>query len=151
MWQAVTYGNGLFVAVGSGGAVMTSPDGLRWTRRTAAAANSWQGVAWDGQKFVAVSSNGTNRVMYSSDGFTWENGAVDGFSDMHDCEWRDVTYGNGWFVAVARLGPDRAMYSSNGTYWNKGSLANYHYSVAYRREGPLRCCRLCRTWSGLLV
>jgi hypothetical protein len=27
----VTYGNGLFVAVGNGEAVMTSPDGIEWT------------------------------------------------------------------------------------------------------------------------
>jgi len=38
-WTSVTYGNGLFVAVGTG--VMTSPDGINWTARTVAGTNNW--------------------------------------------------------------------------------------------------------------
>jgi hypothetical protein len=30
--NGVTYGNGLFVAVGEGGTILTSPDGVSWTR-----------------------------------------------------------------------------------------------------------------------
>jgi hypothetical protein len=48
---------------------MTSPNGITWTPRTAAAANNWQSVAYgtvDGRGvFVAVSTNGTDRVMRS--------------------------------------------------------------------------------------
>lgn len=42
-WNSVTYGEGLFVAVATGGGsrVMTSPDGINWTARSAAAANGW--------------------------------------------------------------------------------------------------------------
>jgi hypothetical protein len=32
--KGVTYGNGLFVVVGDGGAILTSPDGVSWTQRT---------------------------------------------------------------------------------------------------------------------
>ena len=54
--DAVTYGNGLFVAVGQGGThqVMTSPDGVTWTARTAAEANSWDSVTYGNGQFVAV-------------------------------------------------------------------------------------------------
>jgi hypothetical protein len=31
----VTYGNGLFVAVGEDGTILTSPDGAAWTRNSA--------------------------------------------------------------------------------------------------------------------
>jgi hypothetical protein len=35
----VTYGNGLFVAVGDGGTILTSPDGVSWTARTSGTSN----------------------------------------------------------------------------------------------------------------
>lgn len=64
-WRAVTFGNGLFVAVGydtaaGQGAVMTSPDGITWTNRTAPASdNTWAAVTYKDGLFVAVSSSGT--------------------------------------------------------------------------------------------
>ena len=65
-WFSVTYGNNLFVAVGSG-VVMTSPDGITWTSRTAAS-NSWRSVTYGDGLFVAVSATGTlNRVMTSGE------------------------------------------------------------------------------------
>ena len=70
-WYAVTYGNGLFVAVsytGTGNRVMTSPDGITWTSRTSAADNGWASVAYGDGLFVAVSITGTgNRVMTSGE------------------------------------------------------------------------------------
>lgn len=66
-WTAVTYGNGLFVAVsatGTGDRVMTSPDGITWTLRASAADNSWQSIAYGNGLFVAVANSGTgDRVM----------------------------------------------------------------------------------------
>ena len=68
-WRAVTYGNGLFVAVantGSENRVMTSPDGITWTIRTSAADNNWRGVTYGNGLFVAVAYSGRgNRVMTS--------------------------------------------------------------------------------------
>ena len=64
IWNSVTYGNGLFVAVGNG--VMTSPDGITWSNRTSAAVNNWRSVAYGDGLFVAVSDTGAgNRVMTS--------------------------------------------------------------------------------------
>ena len=68
-WQAITYGNGLFVAVavtGTGNRVMTSPDGITWTIRTSAADNGWYGIAYGNGLFVAVAYSGSgDRVMSS--------------------------------------------------------------------------------------
>ncbi|MEO8235611.1 MAG: hypothetical protein ABI549_09380, partial [Flavobacterium sp.] len=70
-WRSVIYANGKFVAVGSN-IVMTSPDGITWTTRTAAANNNWNSVTYGNSLFVAVSNSGTgNRVMTSPDGITW--------------------------------------------------------------------------------
>jgi hypothetical protein len=42
----VTYGNGLFVAVGDFGTILTSPDGVSWTARTSGTGNDLYGVAY---------------------------------------------------------------------------------------------------------
>jgi hypothetical protein len=62
---------GLLVAVadsGTGNRVMTSPDGITWTARSAAADNGWHSVTWAKELglLVAVAYTGTgNRVMTS--------------------------------------------------------------------------------------
>jgi hypothetical protein len=46
---------------------MTSPDGITWTSRTAAASNDWAGVVFGGGKYASVSTTGTgNRAMTMS-------------------------------------------------------------------------------------
>lgn len=47
-WQGLTYGNGLFVAVGTtGDRVMTSPDGITWTAHSAAGDDDfWQDITY---------------------------------------------------------------------------------------------------------
>ena len=65
-WQSITYGNGLFVAVAATGTnrVMTSPDGVTWTARSATGDdNIWTSVTYGNGLFVAVADDGTNRVM----------------------------------------------------------------------------------------
>ncbi len=78
-WSSVTFGNGLFVAVASGGGAGEPGDDL--ARRdhldraaTSAADNAWTSVTFGNGLFVAVSSDprGTDdRVMTSPDGITW--------------------------------------------------------------------------------
>lgn len=122
----VTFGNGMFVCVGTSGKVVTSPDGTTWTLRTAASTNSWAAVTYGNGLFVAVASNGTadatNRVMTSSDGITWT-----GQSAPQDVVWQGITYGNGSFVAVSAASTpagtaNRVMKSTNGTSWSYFSV-----------------------------
>ncbi|USN88950.1 MAG: hypothetical protein H6780_00805 [Candidatus Nomurabacteria bacterium] len=130
-WYDVTYGNGLFVAVGwaSNGAddvVMTSPDGITWTVRSAAGDNdSWQSVTYGNGLFVAVGSSG-DRVMTSPDGVNWTVRSAAGNNDS----WLSVTYGNGLFVAVGYSG-DRVMTSPDGVNWTVRSTTGSWNSVAY--------------------
>ena len=132
-WNAVTYGNGLFVAVsfsGTGNRVMTSTDGINWIGRTQASNNQWWSVTYGNGLFVAVASTGTgNRVMTSTDGITWTARI-----SAADNQWRSVTYGNGLFVAVASSGTgNRVMTSQDGINWSiRNSAAdNEWYSVTY--------------------
>jgi hypothetical protein len=125
-WRGVTYGNGLFVAVGdtgSGDMVMTSPDGISWTARTNYAAT--QAITYNRGLFVAV---GTNRIVTSPDGIVWTNRTSPANSN-----WWDVTYGNGSFVAVARTGTSKVMTSRDGITWTNQSSAsqNNWVSITY--------------------
>ena len=138
-WQSVAYGNGLFVAISSGGVtsgqIMTSPDGITWTPRTSAAASSWTSVTYGGGLFVAVassSSSGAARVMTSPDGVSWtaqSTGVPDG------CIWKGVTHGNNLFVAVAvYCSTQRVMTSPDGINWTgraSGVAANAWSKVTY--------------------
>jgi hypothetical protein len=89
----VTYGNGLFVAVGEGGAILTSPDGVSWTARTSGTGDWLFGVTYGNGLFVAVGEGGT--ILTSRDGVSW-TARTSGTSN-----WLyGVAYGNGLFVAV---------------------------------------------------
>ncbi len=83
-----------------------------WTSRTAAEANSWQSVTYGNGLFVAVSSDGANRVMTSPDGITWTARTA-----AEANSWKAVTYGNGQFVAVSSDGTNRVMTSPDGITW----------------------------------
>jgi DNA uptake protein ComE-like DNA-binding protein len=113
---------------------MTSPDGITWTLRAAAANNSWVSVTYGNGLFVAVSwaekGNITNRVMTSPDGITWTSRTA-----AADNYWTEVTYGNGLFVAVsttdAGTSTNRVMTSPDGINWTSRTAVDSWNSVTY--------------------
>jgi len=110
-------------------AVMTSPDGVTWTARSATEANDWISVTYGNGKFVAVASSGTNRVMTSADnGASWT-----ARSAAAATVWKSVTYGNGVFVAVASSWSNSVMTSTDGEIWTARSAveASTWRSVVY--------------------
>ena len=56
---AVTYGNGLFVAVGDRNAILTSPDGVTWTQRASGTVGFLRGVTYGNGTFAAVGERST--------------------------------------------------------------------------------------------
>ena len=120
---------GLALALVSSVAVMSQQvqaDGTTWTARTATEANTWNSVTFGDGTFVAVSSNGTNRVMTSTDGITWTARTAPA------SVWTSVTYGNGVFVAVAGAGTDRIMTSPDGVTWTaRGSSTDSWTGITY--------------------
>ncbi len=128
-WASVTFGNGMFVAVGDSAEavtpVMTSSDGMNWTPRSTEL-NYWKSVTYGAGVFVAVAYGGTHQVMTSPDGITWTPQSASGAFG-----WFSVTYGNGTFVAVSFDG--KVMTSPNGAAWTTRTApsASVWYSVAY--------------------
>ena len=94
----ITYGgsedNKRFVAVGDGGLIISSEDGVHWDRRTSGVTENLQAVTCGGQgnhsRFVAVGNNGT---IISSDfdnmSGNWDNES----SSINSNDFLDITYG----------------------------------------------------------
>lgn len=71
--RGITWGNGLFVAVGNAGAIFVSPDGSEWQKvHFEFGDTTLNDVIWneDRHQFVAVGATGAVRT--SSDGYIWE-------------------------------------------------------------------------------
>jgi hypothetical protein len=122
--EGVTYGNGLFVAVGDGGAILTSPDGVTWTPRTSGTDNSLYGVAHGNGLFVAVGGDGA--ILTSPDGVSWTARASGTRNLLYG-----VAYGNGLFVAVGDRGA--ILTSPDGVTWTQrtSGTSNGLSSVTY--------------------
>jgi hypothetical protein len=89
--------------------------GENWQSVNQTTANNWASVTYGNGMFVAVSSDGTNRVMTSNDGINWNLGMAPDASS-----WKSITFGNGTFVAV----DDglNLMRSTNGIDWTTGGF-----------------------------
>jgi hypothetical protein len=121
-WTAVTYSNGIFMAVrsGSNAASRSENGGVGWTAGGALSTSStWTDVAGgliNGVNvFVAIASGGT-LANYSVDlGTTWAATGVLPSS----ATWSSIAYGNFRFVAIASGGTASA-YSTTGLAWVAG-------------------------------
>jgi hypothetical protein len=63
----ITYGNGIFVAVGQAGTnrIAISEDAITWQLVSAPELTTWNSIAYGDSKFVALADSGTNRSMVS--------------------------------------------------------------------------------------
>jgi hypothetical protein len=126
----VAFGNGVFVAVGYGGLVVTSPDGATWTLQSFNSSSDLGvvNVVFANNLFLAVTNTGA--VFKSSDGVSW--------SKMHvsaGALWAG-TYGSGMYVVV---GDFASVYSSpDATTWTprtmSGSIGGFS-SITYNGNG----------------
>ncbi len=106
----------LWVAVGDGGATVTSTDGITWSVGTPYNSNSTanptnqtlRAVIQVGGTFLAVGDAGT--ILFSTDGITWTARISNTTNNL-----RGITYGNGVYVAVGDNGTIRI--SADGITW----------------------------------
>jgi hypothetical protein len=121
----VTYGNGLFVAVGQRATIITSPEGKNWTVRSFAtnSPNDYQGVAYGNGVFVVV-GNGGHKIRTSNDGMTWGQ-PIHGGNELYD-----VIYGKGRFVAVG----EAILTSTDGTTWTRARRISLAKTIAHGND-----------------
>jgi hypothetical protein len=127
--NAVTYGNGLLVAVGYNGVVLTSSNGQNWTQGLVAPDLTLTGVTCGDAGFVAVGLHHTATspdadwagVIYTSpDAITWTQRLAQPFFGP-----RAIAFGNGTYVASGKIGmswpnqPSPLWTSTNGVLWTE--------------------------------
>jgi predicted small lipoprotein YifL len=110
---AVAYGNGRYVAVGSGGTLLTSTDAVNWTVSTSTTSLDLKSVTYGTNAttsttlFVAVGASGA--LVASTDGVTWT-----AYGSLPVTSVNGITYGS-QFVLVGDAG---IIYTSTtGTSW----------------------------------
>ncbi|MDD5772269.1 MAG: hypothetical protein PHX78_02235 [bacterium] len=125
-FKDITYGNNLYVAVGSAGKIFTSSDGIKWSPQSLGVTNDLRNIAYGNSTFVAVGNNLTSLI--SSDGVNWRN---QGPKWWRPYRFNGIAYGNNIFVAVGSNGIIRALNSAfewpqnskSGTRQNLNAIA----------------------------
>lgn len=99
--SSITYGNGTFVTVGSGGLIRTSQDGINWTNRNSGTSTRLHDIVFGNGFFVAVGDTvaGQPPILTSSNARAW-TGRFAGVS----FSLYSIAYGNGTFVTVGENG-----------------------------------------------
>ena len=120
VWQAISYGGGKYVTVGSLPSQQNlaySTDGISWTIGNMPGTSvTWTDVAYANGTWVAIAnSQGTVQVATSADGVTW-TATPQGSTQTNPHE--GLAYGNGVWVVVASNGA--IMYSADTQVWTSG-------------------------------
>lgn len=108
------YGNGLYVVVGSGGAIYTSIDGVIWNRQIIENSPKLSSCCYGNNQFVVTgqaSDSTTGVILTSSDGINWveQNSGV-------NRNISNIVYGNNKYVCSAYLD---ILVSEDGINWEK--------------------------------
>lgn len=102
---SVTYGNGLFVAVGDVSTVATSADGVSWTWGSIGSYGRLKRVRYLNGQFIALGES--DKILFSTDAATWTEGTLPSANS-----W-DIAYGNGKYVIAG----GNTIVSSNAVNW----------------------------------
>ncbi len=122
--NAVTYGNGRFVAVGLNGTAQASADGTNWVAASPLPVTMY-GVTYANGRFVGAGTGGNAEIRSSADGTNWTLNA-----SIPSQPLNAIAYGDGRFVAVGqspRGGSAVIFASADGTNWvarHSGTEAN---------------------------
>ncbi|MEO9180716.1 MAG: hypothetical protein ABI298_03600, partial [Acidimicrobiales bacterium] len=126
-WTGAAFGDGLFVAVSSVGTVVTSPNGVDWTRIFWRPQDSFSAITFADGRFIAVDAAASD-VLMSKDGLHWSlirqplTGAV--APPPGGLQLGAVTYGNGSFVAFGtKSGAGYVATSVSGYVWALHQIA----------------------------
>lgn len=128
--NAVTHGNGKFVAVGDAGLVMTSSNGVVWKESRVENSIRWRTVLAAAGRFIIAGDSG--KIYWSDDAEVWtpaEAPALPNHS-VTAIEFGDgEDLGGGLFVAMASITSSLAppfktvsLLSSNGIHWVTNSI-----------------------------
>jgi hypothetical protein len=134
---AAAAGNGVTVAVGRNGTVITSTDSIEWRTSHTGAGYSLSDVVWGNGLFVAVggqvgfeASPGLGVILTSSDGFNWIERHREDYLTLEAVIWTGTR-----FVAVG-IG-DRALLSDDGLAWSENQFEDTEFMLDLAWNGSL--------------
>lgn len=119
-WNAITYGNGRYVAVGTKGYVTYSDDGVNWStpKQINSIITVCSCIVYAIDKFVVcgqkTGSDYNGCIAYSSDGINWSKPKAVGEVGSW---WKEIAYANEKFVGIGNGG--WIICSSDGINWGK--------------------------------
>ena len=136
--EAVAFGNNTFVAVGAKGLILTSQDGVKWTKRSAGITRDFNDVTYSSGRFIAVCKapdSGVGAKIWVSDnnGASWKYRDTDADGDTINVGLHAVSGdGAGNLVAVGGIGSFTRS-RDNGNTWQAlpRSTFSSFYGVAY--------------------
>lgn len=118
----VKYLNGTFIAVGAAGTILTSLNGIDWTRQNSGTYEDLHGVAFGNGIYVVSGANGC--LLTSTNALSWAR-RFTGSTNL----LAGVTFGAGVFVAAENSGGFAydcgLLVSTNGVNWSLGRPASY--------------------------
>jgi hypothetical protein len=110
--HSICYGNGIYLAVGDNGHILSTPDLNSWSTQQIGSYNL-RHVIYDGARFIAVGDVGT--IQISSDGVNWATKSSD-----TNVALTGVAFNGSVYVAVGALGT--VSYSTDLTLWTATNI-----------------------------
>jgi hypothetical protein len=108
--NSIAHGPGLFVTVGEGGAILTSPNATNWVAQESGTTDSLLSVSYGAGQFVAVGGIWPNgRILSSPDGVVWADRTPPDMPVIGS-----VVFSNGRFIAT---GDSSLLQSADGVVW----------------------------------
>lgn len=108
--SGLAFGEGLFIATGSGGEILSSSNGSEWTRRGESVTSVTLSCAVYGNGIFVAAGSG-NKAVVSTNGIDWIEHDMGGTASW----FFGIDYFNNHFVAVGRDGV--IMTSADGEIW----------------------------------
>ena len=124
-----------FVAVGENGIIAFSLNGQTWNKRIIDGIGTITGIAYNGNKYVAIGRNLNNEettILSSSDGITWTQRPMKTKSSSSG----NIIWNGKMFVALGS-GPVQFYSSEDGEVWNEfstESIIDFNNSVVWDGE-----------------
>jgi hypothetical protein len=110
----IAYSGGLYIAVGTSGAISTSPDLITWTPRTSGVSANLFAATHNGTKWIVVGQNGV--TLTSTDGISWTLVTIAGTPFLFSVAANGTTV-----VAHSSTSPFAHYSTDSGATWNSAS------------------------------
>ena len=147
--NSIAYGQAEFIAVGNGGAVIASNDGLIWSDKVSNTVQDINDVIYDGSKFIFVGNNGT--IGLSTNKNFWQPYSQQlpaGTQHPATFDFAKIKYFNNFYIGISTVGD--VYYSFDLANWNKRDIThpNEIRDIANTPYGDFNSTRILAVGSG---